>query len=194
MHAVMDRFARVFALLGGVVLTMLIVLTCLSIFGRTINTILHGDFFQTSLTGVASALLATGIGSINGAFEMIEAGMAFVIFAFIPLCQLNGAHASVDIFTAGLPPRFNVVLRAVIEVVFAAIIVLIAWQLFQGMLSKQRTGQTTLILQFPVWWPYALSLAGAVASAIVAVYVAAMRVLEIVTGHKVLSDETGAEH
>ena len=29
------------------------------------------------------------------------------------------------------------------------------------MLSKLRTGQTTFILEFPVWWPYALSLVAA---------------------------------
>lgn len=194
MHAAMDKFARVFALLGGVVLTILIVQTCLSITGRTINTILHGDFFQTAMPGLAQALLSTGVGSINGAFELVEAGMAFVIFAFLPLCQLNSAHADVDIFTAALPARTNTVLRTIIEVVFAAVIVLIAWQLFQGMMSKQKTGQTTLILQFPVWWPYALSVTAAVASSIVAVYVAAMRVIELLTGNRILPDELEAEH
>lgn len=194
MHAAMDRFARIFALLGGVVLSILIVQTCLSITGRAINTILHGDFMQTSLPGLASALLSTGVGSINGAFELVEAGMAFVIFAFLPLCHLHGAHASVDIFTTALPARITNVLNTVIAVVFAAVIVLIAWQLGQGMLSKYKTGQTTLILQFPVWWPYALSLSAAVASAIVAVYVAAMRVLELATGRRLLPDALEADH
>jgi TRAP-type C4-dicarboxylate transport system permease small subunit len=194
MHGFMDRFARFFALLGGALLTLLIVQTCLSIAGRSINTILHNDFMQSAMPEVASALLATGVGSINGAFELVEAGMAFVIFAFLPLCQLNGAHASVDIFTDQLPRNFNMVLRVVIEIVFAIVIVIIAWKLFQGMLSKQRSGQTTLILQFPVWWPYALSLIAAVASAIIAFYVAVMRLFELVTGHRVLPDEMEAEH
>lgn len=194
MHRLMDTLARGFAILGGVLLTILIVQTCLSIFGRSINTVLHGDFMQSALPGVAAALLATGVNSINGAFELVEAGMAFVIFAFLPLCQLNGAHASVDIFTQALPQRVNHVLRAVIEVVFAVVIVIIAWELFQGMLSKQKSGQTTLILQFPVWWPYALSLTAAVASAVIAVYVAAMRVVEVATGQTVLPNQLEAEH
>ena len=194
MYGLMDRFARFFAILGGIVLTLLIGQTCLSIAGRSINTILHSDFMQSTLPGLAGALLSTGVGSINGSFELVEAGMAFVIFAFLPLCQLNGAHASVDIFTSKLPRRANDVLGGVTEIVFAAVIVVITWELFQGMLSKQRSGQTSFILQFPVWWPYALSLTAAFASAIIAVYVAAMRVIELMTGRKVLPDHLEAKH
>ncbi|MEQ6204536.1 TRAP transporter small permease [Sulfitobacter sp. HNIBRBA2951] len=194
MYQLMDRLARFFAILGGIVLSLLIVQTCLSILGRTINTILHSDVVQAAAPDLASALLSTGVSSINGAFEMVEAGMAFVIFAFLPLCQISGAHASVDIFTSRLPARINTFLRAIIEVIFALVIVIIAWQLLHGMLSKLRTGQTTLILEFPVWWPYALSLIAAVASAIIAVYVAASRVAELALGRQILPTELEAEH
>lgn len=194
MYQLMDRLARFFAILGGIVLSLLIVQTCLSILGRTINTILHSDVVQAAAPDLASALLSTGVSSINGAFEMVEAGMAFVIFAFLPLCQISGAHASVDIFTSRLPARVNTFLRAIIEVIFALVIVIIAWQLLHGMLSKLRTGQTTLILEFPVWWPYALSLIAAVASAIIAVYVAASRVAELALGRQILPTELEAEH
>lgn len=194
MYQLMDRIARFFAILGGIVLSFLIVQTCLSILGRTINTILHSDAVQAAAPDLASALLSTGVSSINGAFEMVEAGMAFVIFAFLPLCQISGAHASVDIFTSRLPARVNTFLRAIIEAIFALVIIIIAWQLSQGMLSKLRTGQTTLILEFPVWWPYALSLIAAVASAIIAVYVAVSRVLELALGRQILPTELEAEH
>ena len=194
MHVFMDRLARIFALLGGIVLSVLIIQTVLSIAGRSINSILHSDILQTMVPGLTSALLATGVGPINGDFELVEAGMAFVIFAFLPLCQLHGAHASVDIFTAKLPPRANRFLRMIIEIVFAAIIVLIAVQLYSGMLSKLNSGQTTLLLQFPLWWAYALSLTGAFAGAIVAVYVAVMRLMEFATGTVFLPDDVGADH
>ena len=194
MHRLVNRLARVFALLGGLALCALIVLTCLSILGRSVNGILHSDLLQTWLPALANGLLGLGVGPINGDFELVEAGMAFVIFAFLPLCQLNGAHASVDIFTAKLPPRTSMALRAVIEVIFAAIIVLIAWKLFEGMDSKRTSGQTSLLLQFPIWWSYAVSLAAAVVAALVAVYVAVLRCLEAVTGQAVLPPELEADH
>lgn len=194
MYAVMDRLARVFALLGGAVLSALVILTCLSILGRTLNTLLHGDFLQSVAPGVASALLALGIGPINGDFELVEAGMAFTIFAFLPLCQLQGAHASVDIFTARLPARARAWLRMGIEVLFAAVLIVIAWQLGEGMQSKRASGQTTFLLQYPVWWGYAASLLAAVAAALVAVYVAAMRGIEALMGRPILPSGAGADH
>lgn len=194
MHRKIDWLAHFFAQLGGLVLAALIVLTCLSIAGRSLSGLLHSDWIEALMPSVAAGLLGWGIGPINGDFELVEAGMAFAIFAFLPLCQLHSAHASVDIFTAALPPGVNRVLRAVIEVVFAAIIVLIAWQLFEGMQSKRNSGQTTFLLEFPVWWAYAFSLVAACVAALVAVYMAVMRALEAITGQRVLPSDLGAEH
>ncbi len=194
MYRFFDRIARLFAQLGGLVLSALILLTCLSIAGRLLNGLLHSDWFSTTLPSISESLLAVGIGPINGDFELVEAGMAFAIFAFLPLCQLRGAHAAVDIFTSRLPPRSDRLLSAVIDTLFAAVLLLIAWQLFEGTLSKRNSGQTTFILGFPLWWAYALSLTGAVVAAALSVFVAATRIAECVTGRQILPAELGAEH
>lgn len=194
MHGFFGHLARLFAKLGGYVLAVLIILTCLSILGRSLNTVLNTDVVQSVAPGLAAMLLEWGIGPIKGDFELVEAGMAFAIFSFLPLCQLNGAHASVDIFTSKLPLRANRLLRAVIEVVFAAVLILIAWQLFEGMQSKRNSGETTFYLEFPIWWAYAVSLVAAIVAAIVSIYVAAMRVVESATGNRVLPPELEADH
>ena len=72
--------------------------------------------------------------------------------------------------------------------------VLIAVQLFSGMQSKHASGQTTLLLQFPVWWGYALCVPGAVAAALVAVHIAVSRFIEVTTGRTVLPSEAEASH
>ena len=189
MHGYFLKLARIMAYVGGTVLSLLIVLTCVSIAGRLLNGVLHGIG-----TGWAQSLLDLGVGPLNGDFELVEAGMAFAIFAFLPLCQITGGHASVDIFTNRMGPKVNRVLRWVIEMVFAAVLILIAVQLLAGMQSKLRSGQTTFLLQFPVWWGYALSLVGAVVAAVVAVYLAVMRTVELVTGRSVLPADLGADH
>lgn len=194
MHRFFHGLARVFAILGGIVLSALVVLVCLSILGRSLNSVLNSDLLQTAMPTLANGLLALGIGPINGDFELVEAGMAFTIFAFLPLCHINGAHASVDIFTAKLPLGANRFLRMVIEIAFAAVLVVIANQLFAGMMSKQNTGETTLLLQFPVWWAYAASVVAAIVAAAVAVYTACIRSLECVTGQPRMADEMGADH
>lgn len=194
MYSFVDRLARFFALSGGAVLSSLIILTCLSILGRSINSILNSDALQNSVPEFANLMLKTGVGPINGDFELVEAGMAFAIFAFLPLCQLRGAHASVDILVSSFSPTSRRWLQMVIELVFAAVIILIAYQLFLGMESKRNSGQTSFLLAFPVWWGYALSLSAAIVAALVSVYVAAIRVLEAITGERILPTEMEANH
>jgi hypothetical protein len=62
------------------------------------------------------------------------------------------------------------------------------------MQSKFRSGQTTFLVEFPVWWAYALSLIGAVVAAAVGVYVAVTRLCETVTGQQILPVDLGADH
>jgi len=189
MHSVMMRIARAMAFLGGAVLTALVLLTCASIAGRSLNGLLHGIGAPW-----AQALIDFGIGPVNGDFEMVEAGMAFAIFAFLPLCQITSGHAVVDIFTSRMPDRVRRVLASVTEITFALVLCLIAVQLLSGMESKIRSGQTSFILGYPVWWGYAGAMLGAFFAALVAVYMAVMRTMEAVYGREILPDAEGAEH
>jgi TRAP-type C4-dicarboxylate transport system permease small subunit len=194
MHRLMMTISRIMAIAGGIVLSLLILIVCLSILGRTANTILHSGLAQAVIPGLAERLIDAGIGAIRGDFELVEAGMAFSIFAFLPLTQVTAGHATVDIFVSWMPERALRILQALIEVLFAVVLVVIAVQLYDGMLSKVRSGQTTLLLQFPVWWSYAASVAGASIAAIVAVYMAFVRIAEAATGRAILTGELGAEH
>jgi len=177
--------ARGMAVVGGTVLSLLIALTCLSVLGRFLNSFLHNqvEFFAP---GVAKWFLDLGIGPITGDFELVEAGVAFAIFAFLPICQITAGHASVDVFTNLLPRRANRFMIMVTEIVFGAVLVLIAWKLFDGMLSKRRYGETTFLLQFPIWWAYAASLFAAVTAAIAGVYMAWVRVIEFLLGKSII--------
>ena len=91
MHRFIATLARGMALLGGAVLGALVVMTCLSILGRQVNTLMHAELVQSVAPGVADWALATGVGPIFGDYEMTEMGMAFALFCFLPLCQLTSA-------------------------------------------------------------------------------------------------------
>lgn len=186
--------ARVMAILGGVMLIALIALTCLSIIGRGGNSFGHSELLTSLAPGLAKALIASGVAPVQGDFELVEAGIAFAIFAFLPFCQLHSGHATVDVFTSLLPRRANAVLAAFWEVLLAAVIVLICLRLYVGMQDKMRYGEITYLLQFPIWWAYALSLVAAIGAAIVAVYCACARVLTLITGRTYLPQTDGASH
>ncbi|MBE1297941.1 TRAP transporter small permease [Phycobacter azelaicus] len=181
MHKLMMGLARKMAILGGMVLVLLILLTCLSIIGRLLNGVLHGDFMQ-GLAPDLSNWLINYIGPINGDFEMVEAGVAFAIFAFIPLCQITSGHASVDVVANAFPRKVNRFLRMVIAILFAGVLGLITVKLADGMIGKYHNGETSFLLEFPTWWAYAASLFGATMAAIVGIYMAIVRTTEFMTG------------
>ncbi|MGP6088975.1 TRAP transporter small permease [Antarctobacter jejuensis] len=193
-HRIVLGLARLMALLGGLVLLILVLITCISILGRAANTTLHSDTMMAIMPGVANALIDAGIGAIRGSYEMVEAGMAFCIFAFLPFCTVTTGHASVDVFTNNLPRGVNRVLELLIAILFAGALVLIAVQLYEGTLRKFSSGQTSLLLEYPIWWAYAASLAGAVAAALASVYMALVRLYELASGRIVVPNAVGADH
>ncbi len=187
--------SRMMAIAGGAVLLAIVVLTCVSILGRELNGVLHTDWIEATIPDTSDWLLHSfGVGEVKGSFEMTESGMAFVIFAFMPLTQITAGHASVDIFTNFLSERTNQVLRMIAELLFAIALVVIAVQLFSGMLTKLNNSETTLFLQYPVWWGYAASMIGATTAAIVSVYLAMVRIYEVFSRRVVLPPAQGEEH
>lgn len=194
MHRAFMSLSRLMAILGGIMLSAVILLTVFSVIMRILDRLFHWMKEADFLAGLGQWMIDAGVGPILGTFELIEAGIGFVIFAFLPICQITGGHATVDIFTSQMSEGTNRVLRGVTEVIFAAVLVLIAAQLFGGMMAKLNSGQTTLELSLPVWYSYAIGLVGAVLAAVVSVYLAVIRVIEMTTGRVMLPAELGAEH
>lgn len=149
---ILSRASLVLAVAGGVMLCVVIAITCLSVLGR-----------------------ATGFGSVFGDVELTQAGVACAVFCFLPWCHMASGHASVDVFASRFPAAFSRVLVRITALAFAATMALIAVQLWAGMLSKAKSGQTTFLIEFPVWWAYAACLPGAVLAAAVALYLATQR-------------------
>lgn len=156
---VIKWLAQSLAIAGGLVLFAMILITCLSIFGR--------------------AFIFIGLAPIPGDFELVEAGSAFAVFAFLPWCQLNRGHAAVDVFTGFLPKSVNKWIDLIAEILMCLAIFIIAWKLYDGTISKSKYGETTLILQFPIWWAYAFSLFAAAIGCIIATYMVFIRFGEL---------------
>lgn len=168
------RIAIFSALLGGAVLAALILLTCLSISGR--------------------AFVFAGLGPVPGDFELVEAGIAFTVFACLPVCQVQAGHATVDLFTNALGRRVNRWLVAFWEGIFAIALCLIAWRLAVGMMTKFGNGETSMFLQFSTWWAYAACLLPATLAALVALWSAFDRLRAAATGQETRAIIAGSQH
>jgi TRAP-type C4-dicarboxylate transport system permease small subunit len=168
------RLATATALIGGAVLVLIILMTCLSILGR--------------------ALIPFGLGPVPGDYELVEAGIGFAVFCFLPLAQVQVAHATVDVFTSGMSQQANRVIVAFWELLAAAVMIFIAARLWQGIWAMDRANQTSMFLQFRLSWVYGACMVPAVVGAVVTLWSAWDRIFAALTGRETRSVTGGAEH
>lgn len=172
--AIVEWLARALAIVGGLVLIAITLLTVASITGRV--------------------LLRAGLGPIPGDIELVEIMTAFAIFSFLPWCQVRRAHATVDVLTSFLSDRVNRFIDLIGELLMTGAIVLIAWRLWYGMTDKIRYQETTFILQFPVWWGFAAAMFALSIGVVVSFYMLAVRAREAFTGDEQFAPTQGGGH
>jgi TRAP-type C4-dicarboxylate transport system permease small subunit len=128
---VLEKLAKFCAILAGVMLTGITLMTCASLIGRnTTGTTLVGDF---ELTGVA-------------------AGAAIALF--LPWCQARRGNIIVDFFTAKAGPRTTERLDRLGAGLLGLSLALLAWRASLGGLSAYNAQSTTMMLGFPEWIVY----------------------------------------
>lgn len=133
---ILTGLSRLLALIGGGLLLAVTVLVVVSVGGR--------------------ALVSVGLAPIPGDFELVEAATALAVFCFMPWCQMQRGHVAVDAFVALLGPRVDAALSIVFNSLMTIAAAFILWRLWAGMQDKMQYNETTFILQFPVWWAYAV--------------------------------------
>ena len=84
----------------------------------------------------------------------------------------NGKDAGkgVEILAGLFPGWLNRGIDVVSNLLMFAVAALIAWRLYLGMSDKMSYSETTLVLQYPVWWSYAASMFGATVFVIVSAW------------------------
>lgn len=124
--------ARACAVLAGVILTGITLVTCVSLIGRnTIGRTLVGDY------------------------ELTAAAAGAAIALFLPWAQLKRENIIVDFFTNRLSPAVNGMLDRFGAFLLAVIMMLLAWRTAIGGMSSFQSNSTTMMLGFPEWIVYA---------------------------------------
>ncbi|MCB1461582.1 MAG: TRAP transporter small permease [Nitratireductor sp.] len=177
LERVVTFIARWTALLGGLALVLLTLVTVASVSGRALSTManLHDSDswlmpIYPALRSIGSFFAGLGARPIPGDFELVEAGTGFAIFAFLPWCHLKRGHATVELLATWFPARMNRLIDLVADFLMFGAASLIAWRHWLGTLDKVSYGEITFILQFPLWWAYAASMLGASVFVLVAAF------------------------
>lgn len=130
-------------------------------------------FGTAAMVCVSIAMRATVSRPIAGDVELTQFGIALCISLCLPWAQLHGANIIVDFFTQSLPERASRRLDAVGALLLAAMCALLSWRTSVGALSVREAGETSMILDLPMWWAYVSLAPGLALTALIALVQAA---------------------
>lgn len=130
---ILESLSRGLAVLGGLVLVALAIMTVVSVTGR----FLFGS-------------------AITGDFEMVETGCAIAVSLFLPYSQMRTGHVIVDFVTMNASHKTKHFLDFVGCVIIAVAAALLAWRLSLGAYDLFRYNDQTMVLQMPTWIPYVI--------------------------------------
>jgi TRAP-type C4-dicarboxylate transport system permease small subunit len=123
--------SRAWAILGGLVLVAMLLMTVLSVVMR-----------------------ATLGFPIPGDYELVEIGTALAAFAFLPYCHQAGGNVLVDVFTERAPERFKRALGALSSLALALIGLVLLWRMSLGGYDFYHHHEVTTNLALPRWWAF----------------------------------------
>lgn len=130
-YKALEAVTRVLALAGGALLMVAIAITLVSVVGRYA--------FDAP---------------VPGDYELVELTCAVGVFLFFPYTHAVDGNIIAEFFTAGLSARHRRVLDVGNDIVFTFVAMLLTWRLAAGFLDKFDTGETTILIQIPLWWAY----------------------------------------
>src|SRR4051812_42852436 len=127
----LQSLAKLCAILAGVLLTVVTLMTCVSLIGR-------------NLIGM----------TIVGDFELVGAAAGAAIALFLPWCQAQRGNIIVDFFTAKASARTIDRLDRFGALLLALVMALLAWRTTLGGINAWNSGSGTMLIGFPEWVIY----------------------------------------
>ena len=147
---ILESLAKACAVLAGVLLTVITLMTCVSLIGR--NT--------------------TGW-TIVGDFELSGSAAGAAIALFMPLCQARRGNIIVDFFTSRASEATNARLDRLGALLLAGCMALLAWRTTIGGLNAWKSGAGSMMLGFPEWIVYVFMVPPLVLTALIGLVQAA---------------------
>ena len=123
--------SKMAAILGGLIMSGLIIMVVISVIGRWLFSM-----------------------PVYGDFEMVSTGTAVTVFLFLPYCQITRGNVIVDVFLNWAPKKLQTSLDVVGSLLLSIISGLLAWRMTLGGFNALNYNETTYILALPLWWAY----------------------------------------
>jgi TRAP-type C4-dicarboxylate transport system permease small subunit len=143
------RVSRWFALAGGIIFVLLVIMSLVSVVGRKLFAF-----------------------AVPGDVEVLQMCAAFSVSSFFAYCHLIHGDIKVDFFTHNMAPHKVAFLDFIGSLMVGLFGALIAWRTGAGALSLKEVGETSAILAWPVWIPQMLMVPGFILMAVAGLYMA----------------------
>lgn len=137
------------AMLGGVVLIGMALMTLASVIGR--------------------ALFSS---PIQGDVELVQLACAVALACFLPYTQWQGGNIIVDFFTMRASVTARHRLDALGALLLGLVAALICWRTAAGSLAAYENQETSMLIAIPLWIPYLLMTPGLLLTALVSFFIA----------------------
>lgn len=137
MRAVLSRVVVWWALLGGVLLLAIVLVTVTNVAAFGLDRL---------------ARLAGGtVSGLPGYEDFVRLAISCAALMCFPYCQLRRGHVVVDVFVSGLPHRPRAVLQAASHAGIAVLAAFLAWWMWLGMLETRDDHALSRVLGWPEW-------------------------------------------
>ena len=129
---VLETLAKLCAVLAGMLLVLITLMTCASVSGR--------EFIGKTITGD---------------FELSGAAAGAAIALFMPWCQTRRGHIIVDFFTTRASAATQAGLDRMGALFMALTFALLSWRTVLGGLNAYDTHSSTMMMGLPEWYVFA---------------------------------------
>jgi TRAP-type C4-dicarboxylate transport system permease small subunit len=141
---VLTRLCDASAAIGGLVLVATALMTAVSVVGRAVFS--H---------------------PILGDVELVQLGGAVVVASFLPYAQHRRANLIVDFFTTRASARSQAWMDTLGTALYTLVMALVAWRVAVGGVDIHATEESSMLMNLPLWIPYALMLPGLALCAVI---------------------------
>jgi TRAP-type C4-dicarboxylate transport system permease small subunit len=136
-RTIVIRLINGWALFGGVLLLLIVVVTAINAAGFTGNAI--------------ARMWGSNVSGLPGYEDAVQMLVGVAALAMFPYAQLHKAHASVEVFMQHAPDWANRAVSILSGLVLASITLWMGYMLIQGTIEVRSDNVETTVLGWPVW-------------------------------------------
>jgi TRAP-type C4-dicarboxylate transport system permease small subunit len=137
----LERLAVCWALLGGLLLLAIVLVTVTNVGAFALDRI--------------ARLFGTTVAGLPGYEDFVRLAVSAAALMLFPYCQLRRGHVAVDLFVNALPPAWQRALDAISLAGMIALAAFLAYWMMLGLLETRADGALSRVLGWPEWPFYA---------------------------------------